>query len=348
MSSPPQQPRSNRDIIRRSYDAIADRLPESWALELREGSDGADALLTLQAADGERAEVTLRARRALEARDVAALGEGIVVGLVAAPYLNPSVRTALAERGIGYADATGNLRLELDRPALFLRDTGADRDPWRGPGRPRGSFNGGSAARVFRALADFTPPYSIPELVRRSGASTGVTYRVVDFLEREAIIERRSRAGIIDVDWRRMLQRWSEVDGFSTSPSATAFLAPRGLEDALGRLRKAAFDYALTSSSGAQHYAPYAPLAALSIYVTSLDEAAESLAVRPAHSGGGNIVLAVPVDPVAFERARSFDGLVVAAPSQVAVDLLGGPGRAPEEGRFLLDWMEADESAWRE
>ena len=41
-------------------------------------------------------------------------------------------------------------------------------------------------------------------------------------------------------------------------------------------------------------------------------------------------------------------GLVVAASSQVAADLLGGPGRAPEEGRVLLDWMEANEPAWRQ
>lgn len=115
---------------------------------------------------------------------------------------------------------------------------------------------------------------------------------------------------------------------------------------ALDKLRNSSVRYALTSSSAAAYYAPYAPLRALSVYVTSIDEAAESLDLRRAATGG-NVLVAVPEDPVAFERTREFDGLQVAAPSQVALDLLGGPGRAPEEGRVLLEWMEANESIWR-
>jgi hypothetical protein len=37
----------------------------------------------------------------------------------------------------------------------------------------------------------------------------------------------------------------------------------------------------------------------------------------------------------------------IAAVSQVAVDLLTGPGRNPSEATALLDWMTANESAWR-
>jgi hypothetical protein len=50
---------------------------------------------------------------------------------------------------------------------------------------------------------------------------------------------------------------------------------------------------------------------------------------------------------VVFDRADTIDGLRVAALSQVAVDLLTGPGRNPSEATALLDWMEADESRWR-
>jgi hypothetical protein len=42
-----------------------------------------------------------------------------------------------------------------------------------------------------------------------------------------------------------------------------------------------------------------------------------------------------------------MDGVMYAAPSQVAVDLLTGPGRSPAEGQALLDWMESNEPAWR-
>jgi hypothetical protein len=37
----------------------------------------------------------------------------------------------------------------------------------------------------------------------------------------------------------------------------------------------------------------------------------------------------------------------IAAPTQVAADLLNGPGRNPSEAEELLAWMSAHEGAWR-
>jgi hypothetical protein len=361
MPFPSRAPARERDLIRRAAELIAERLPQAWKSELREQVAGTPgAILAVKAPDGSKAVVVIEARRALETRDAIPIAEQlnalssefaedetVATGLLAAPYINPATRVRLSELGVGYADATGNLRLRLDRPALFMRDVGTDSNPWRGPGRPRGSFRGGSAARVFRALADYAPPYSVPKLVQLAGASSGVTYRVVDFLEREDILRREPRRDIVEVDWRELIERWSRDYGFALSPSATAFLEPRSIDRTLERLRTSDLKYALTSSSAAQFYAPYAPVRALSIYVTSIDEAAAALGLRPAPTGG-NILLAVPEDQVAFERTKSSDRLAVAAPSQVAADLLGGPGRAPEEGRVLLDWMQEHEPAWRQ
>jgi hypothetical protein len=364
MATSVRAPTSERDVLRRAAELIAERLPQTWTSELREQTAGArsrtDAVLAVEAPDGNCALVVIEVKRSLETRDAFPIAEQLNVlssefaeggtvatGLLAAPYINPATRDRLTELGVGYADATGNLSLRLDRPALFLRDIGADKNPWRGPGRPRGSFKGGNAARVIRALADFAPPYSVPKLVRLAGSSSGVTYRVVEFLEREDIVRREPRRGIVEVDWRRLIERWSREYGFALSPSATAFLEPRGVERTLERLRDSDLKYALTSSSAGQFYAPYAPVRALSVYVTSIDEAATALGLRAAPTGG-NILLAVPEDVVAFERTTTFDRVTVAAPSQVAADLLGGPGRAPEEGRVLLDWMEENEPAWRQ
>ncbi|MFI5429585.1 hypothetical protein [Aeromicrobium sp. UC242_57] len=36
-------------------------------------------------------------------------------------------------------------------------------------------------------------------------------------------------------------------------------------------------------------------------------------------------------------------GYPVAAPAQVAADLLNGPGREPAEGDYLIEWMKANE-----
>lgn len=59
------------------------------------------------------------------------------------------------------------------------------------------------------------------------------------------------------------------------------------------------------------------------------------------------MLLAAQRDYVSFLRTRRVDGVVTAAPNQVAVDLLTGPGRSPSEGQAGLDWMESHEREWQ-
>jgi hypothetical protein len=62
---------------------------------------------------------------------------------------------------------------------------------------------------------------------------------------------------------------------------------------------------------------------------------------------GANVLVAANDDDFALARSFTTGQLTVAAPSQVAVDLLGGPGRSPSEAEALLDWMQENEDAWR-
>jgi hypothetical protein len=82
------------------------------------------------------------------------------------------------------------------------------------------------------------------------------------------------------------------------------------------------------------------------LYVDDPDRAVETLGLRETTSGA-NVVLAAAKDSFVFDRSETADDLRVAAASQVAVDLLSGPGRNPSEATALLDWMEANEPAWR-
>jgi hypothetical protein len=352
-----------RDILREAIRLVENRLPPSWSASVEEEPriDGRhlDAVVTLTGPDGTRGQLIVEAKRLLTPRDVSqvllqlnayvrAIEPTVPTArMVVARYLPPSTRERLEEQGASYADATGNLHVMLDQPALFLRDRGADKDPWRGPGRPRGTLKGPSAARVVRALVDFTPPLTVPELARRSGASVGTTYRVVEFLEREALIERYHRSPILDVDWRRLLERWSEDYGFQRSNVVVSCLQPRGLTTLVEALRSAEeLPYALTGSLAAEHFAPYASPRLAMIYVDDLQEAIKRLHLRPV-STGANVLLAAGEYDVVFERTLSIDELKIAAPSQIAIDLLTGPGRSAGEALALLDWMQAHEREWR-
>jgi len=357
-------PEREEDVLRRSLDYVAQRLPPNWwfsvAEQIRVGSFCVDAVVELRAPDGDRVRLLVEAKRALATRDVTDVLEQLeraregldeadgVVPMLIARYLPASTRARIEQRGAAYADATGNLRVVLDRPALFLRDTGASRDPWRGPGRPRGSLKGPPAARVVRALVDFTPPFTVPELVRRSGASTGATYRVVEFLEQETLIERQPRGQITTVDWRALLERWSVDYGFQQSNTVVSCLQPRGLSAlAEGLLGTPELRYVLTGSLAAERFAPHAPSRLAAIYVDRLDRAVERLDLREVDTGANVLLATGDYYDVVFARSQDVDGLRIAAPSQVAVDLLTAPGRGPTEAQALLDWMQANESAWR-
>lgn len=75
-------------------------------------------------------------------------------------------------------------------------------------------------------------------------------------------------------------------------------------------------------------------------------DGAERLELRPTESGA-NVWLLEPYDDVVFDRTASRDGAVCVSPTQLAVDLLTGPGRDPSEGEELLAWMKGNERAWR-
>jgi hypothetical protein len=349
--------------LRAGTERLRALLPGTW--DLRETTDavrsadvGVDGMLRLRAPSGESVLLLVEAKRSMNTRDVPlvleslqrsaaiARAEDAVVPMVMARYLAPATRDRIAAGGAGYVDATGNVLLSSDNPTLVLRDRGEDRDPWRGRGRPRGTLKGEPAARVVRALVDFAPPYTVPDLAARAGASTGATYRVVEFIEGEGLLTRTPYGPISEVQWRPLLERWSQDYGFAASNAVQTFLEPRGL-GALTELLEESRDleYVVTGSLAAERMAPYAPARLATIYVRDL-ASAQTLGLRLVESGA-NVALAAARYDVVFDRAQTIEGLRIAAPSQVVVDLLTGPGRNPSEAVALLDWMERNERDWR-
>ena len=96
----------------------------------------------------------------------------------------------------------------------------------------------------------------------------------------------------------------------------------------------------------AQRFDPIAPARIATLYVSEVTRAAEELGLRETDAGA-NVMLLEPFDPVVFDRTIERDGLRCVAPSQLAVDLLTGPGREPSQGEGILTWMKDNEDAWR-
>lgn len=348
-------------MVSRAVDELRFRLPPSWRTEVEFESARShrvfDAILRLCAPDGTCGTFILEAKNRVEPRDVQGIvdqfgtygrlpDEEEAVPVLVAPFLSSRTRERLEERGTGYVDLTGNVRVVADRPALFVQATGAERDPRREE-RPARTLKGAKAGRVVRALCDFAPPVGVRELAGRAGIDPGYASRVLALLEREDPIRRERRGPVTDVDWRALIRRWTEDYSLFGSNRTASYLEPRGLGSLFRKLRDSDLRYAATGSLGSASVAPVAPARLAVLFVDDAEVAAGRLDLRPAEAGT-NVILAEPFDPVVYERCREQEGIVYVALSQNAADLLTSPGRGPNEAEELMDWMETNEDVWRE
>jgi hypothetical protein len=360
----PQNPiERETDVLRLVERELRDRLPEGWRTDVRlfpkTGGWRPDALLEISAPTGDAGFAVIEAKLGLEPREVDDLvakleraivdadlpGEGKGIPMVVARFISPRARDLLEKAGVSYADSTGNVRLALAWPALFIATSGDDRNPWREV-RDLRSLKGRSAARVIRALCDLRPPFGVRDLAKRAGSSAGSTVRVLDFLEREALIRRDESKRIIDVALGDLIRRWSNDFRFSDQNSVARYFEPRRLGDLVERLPSAGSEFAITGSFAAKEVAEYADARLLVVYAPDRQRLAEVLGLRSTDSQS-NVWIAEPRDDLPFERAWEREGLRFAALSQVACDLFDLPGRSPAEAEELVRWMETAEDAWR-
>ena len=308
--------------------------------------------MRLSAPDGRAAILKVLPVPSLTPRDVLVLrvrhlaGEAELPDLVVAPYLSAETRRRLWETGIGYADATGNVRLSVETPGLYIEVQGAERDPALRR-RPDRRLAGPRAGRLVRALCTHPDPLGVRQLAERAALSPGYVSRLLAFLEREGLVERDESGRTRCPDWPRLLRYWAEQAPLTRRGERRWLLAPRGISDLRTRLTNADLRYRVTGSLAAARVAPVAPSRMAMLYVEDAEEAATVLSLRPVDSGA-NVLLVEPKDERLLEEGLvSDDGICYAPLPQVAADLLSAPGRGPAEAEALIDWMAEHEDQWR-
>ena len=358
MPRPDKQPPTGTQVARHVERALAERIPPGWSLHARTeapaGGYQVDLLAEIASPAGATAVLAVEIKRTLEPRGVlqavdqiSAITAGALPGavpVVAASYLSARARVLLRDRGVGYVDTTGNVHIEASTPGLFISTDGVDRDPWPRDHKLQ-SLRGRGAARAVRAIIDTIPPYGVRELAQSTGVSAPTLSRVLDLLEREAIVT-RMRGAVSTVDWQGAIRRWTEDYDQTDSNTSTMALEPRGLPALEKKLRTTKLAYVATGAFAAQRFDPIVPARLAAIYVADAIEFIDHLDLRETEAGA-NVVILEPLDPVVFDRAVDRDGLHCVAPSQLAADLLTGPGREPSQGEHVLEWMVRDEHVWR-
>jgi len=345
---------ADNDVIRESLRLLRRRLPPGWsmsepAIEALPGR--IDAVVEVVAPDRRSGAIALEARTRLDPKGVPAVvdatrearGRGALV--VVARYLSEGTRSRLQQADVGYLDLTGNVRIVVGRPGLFIETQGASEDPDREE-RPARSLRGAKAGRIVRALVDRTDPPGVRELAALTKVDAGYVSRVLALLDTEALITRVGHGKIASVDWPALLRRWARDAPLESRGNARTYLEPRGLPALVTRLGKSDERYAVTGSLAAANLAPLASPRLATVWLRDASEAAARLTLRPAEAGA-NVLLIEPGDEGVFEGATRRDGVWYAATSQVAADLLTSAGRGPAEGDELIAWMRENESRWR-
>ena len=235
-------------VVRRVEQFLAERLPSGWSLhaerDVRVGRARLDLRADITSPTGENAVLAVEVKRRMEPRNVGRAAEQVLamashdtpaaVPVVASSYLSPRSRELLESLGIGYMDITGNVRIEVSEPGLFIATSGADRDPWPQDDELQ-SLRGRGAARAVRAIIDRVPPFGVRDLAAATGTSAATLSRVLELLERDDVIARERRGPVLGVDWQAAIRRWAQDYDQTASNTATTCLGtPRPGRDREG------------------------------------------------------------------------------------------------------------------
>ena len=334
-------------ILRQAVAQLRGRLPSGWSVDLdlgesEKGDPRAARFLQLNSPDGKTAEVVVEVKQRLDPRGALGVAEQLLAvaskrpSLVIAPWMSIATRERLVETGLNYVDLTGNARIVLSVPGLFIEAIGSAHDP--APEVHRATLKGAAAARVVRALGREALPVGVRALAASAGVTPGYVSKILSMLDREAVVCRSEDGKVTQVDLARLLQRWAADAPLASRATASSWIDARGLPLFLAKLAKAPTRYAVTGSLAAVRKAPVAASRLAMVYTDDPEALAQALGLRPAEAGA-NVMLLLPEDDLVFQDSWLEDGICHAALTQVAADLLSSPGRGPAEAEALIAWL---------
>lgn len=324
---------------------LRELLPGDWTVTVARPSRDRSGL-RLTPPSGSAVDVEVTVLKDASPRAVAGLPASRSPSLAVADWISPRAREVLRSGGTSYIDATGNAEIRLDDPAVFIRTTGADRNP-SPKSAPAPRLRGPKAWALLRTLAETPPPFGVRELAEAVDVDPGYVSRVLRALEGQVLVTREPRGPVTNVDWEGVIrQATSTYSVFDSNETSTwvATSGPTRLVEDLSSKRIG--EWAVTGSVAASRLAPVAGPEMAIIYTPDLERVVAAGRLLPTEEGA-NVVLAIPYDPVVFEEVAKVDGVPYASPAQIAMDSLTGNARMPAEGEALIEWMRKNEPRWR-
>jgi hypothetical protein len=256
------------------------------------------------------------------------------IPVLVVPYMTPAGARAAEKMGLGWIDLSGNARIRSDD--LYVRVEGRP-NQFRSRGRPSSPFAPKSARVTRILLEDPGRWWRQKELVAAIGLDDGSVSRIVRRLDEELLLERRERE-LRPRDPDRLLDAWAQDYRFTHHDILTGHISGSGIElarDLAQRLGALDVRHAFTGLPAAWAIDHFARFRLTTVYVEGDPRnAAKRLELRQS-SAGANVQLVGPDDLGVFIGEHPHDGLNCVSPSQVYLDLLHLPERAPEAAEHL-------------
>lgn len=252
-----------------------------------------------------------------------------------APYVSSSAGAILKEARMGYLDLAGNCYMAFG--SVFISREGR-KNPY-GSSRKLKSLCQPISSRILRVLLNNpSNVWKSQPLSDEADASIGQVANVKQVLkDREWIKE--SPDGFHLSSPMETLVEWAENYDFRKN-SIRSFYAIEGVSGAENRIAEAChtlgIEYAITSFAGAARLAPNVRYKRSEIYVAERIEAVAEKAGLKQVDSGANVRLLEPYDRGVFYQSRDLDGLRVACPVQVYLDVLAQKGRGEEAAETIL------------
>lgn len=338
-------PKAIQKLLASAGDQVAQRLPSTWQISVAARTvDG--GIIRFVPPTGESIEIRALVDRRLDPRRAAALPTFPEPTVVISEWLSPRTRAILDEDKRSYADTTGNISIALDDPLVAIRSDGATRDP-SPPPRARSSLSGPRAWALQRTLAEVVPPYGVGDLADALDMDAGYVSRLLTGLREELLIEREPRRPVETVDWEAMLRQLTRTYRLLDDNETRTWTAPGGPDQFLRDVASSKLKrWAVTGSFASSQLVTVAAPEIVVVYTDDPERLADTVRLRPTRTGG-NVVTALPYDPIVFDRTWERDGVVFASLAQVVVDCLTGFQRMPAEGEALLEWMQRRAPRWQ-
>ena len=317
---------------------------------------GYDARIDLQIG-GESVSLLIEAKRAVYPRDVREIiwqmrrymdhapserANEQRLSLIVAESISPGAKELLREEQVGYFDSGGSLFIPARGAYVYI-----EKPPPKPVAKVLRSLFSGLRTQVLHALLVRPRTWvSIKELAEQSQASPATVSQVMTELERFDWLEIQGQGPSKERLLREpgaLLDAWSKQLGLGRSPALRRYyvpaIKPMDLPERLDRVfeqHQAA--YAITHEAAAQRYAPF--LSSVSQVRCRLmpgrpvEEALGALDARVVTEGANLAVIEIKSSGELLFREK-VDGVWLASPVQVYLDLVRSEGRAKEMAEHL-------------